>query len=307
MAMCMVRAVTTTNMSFNPVVVFKLLLRSWKFVLLALIFSLSTALYQRLTGPTHPKRIKIEAEGQNFIFRTLRSHETISEATIEVPAKLEKYKPTLVFRRYPTKEEWTKTPFRPFENNSDKWVAHLPVQPPAGKLEYQIQIDVNGQLKLYPEEAVRLRYKDPVPLTILVPHIYSMFAALLFGAWAILESFLYKRRKDKEPLAIPSAVLLCTSFFLMGGFVLGPFVQKFAFGEYWTGFPFGDDFTDNKVLFSVIFWLIACAFNFKKAHPKSAVVAAIVMFAMYLIPHSFGGSQFDYSAGKVKTGLQKHP
>ncbi|MBK9293533.1 MAG: hypothetical protein IPM57_03675 [Oligoflexia bacterium] len=286
-------------MSFNPIEVFKLLLRSWKLIFLALVFSLSTALYQRLTGPTHPKRIKIVVDNQKFSFKTLRSHETTSGALIEIPKGLEKYNPQLVFRRYPTNDEWSKIPF-------SLGAASLPIQPAAGKLEYQIQItNTEGINKLYPQSPVRLRYKDPVPLTILIPHIYSMFAALLFGAWAILEAVLFKRRKDKEPLAIPSAVLLCTGFFLLGGFILGPFVQKFAFGEYWTGFPFGDDFTDNKVLFSVIFWLLAFVLNFKKPHPKSAIAAAIIMFAMYLIPHSFGGSQFDYEAGKVKTGLQK--
>lgn len=29
----------------------------------------------------------------------------------------------------------------------------------------------------------------------------------------------------------------------LGGMILGPIVQKYAFGEYWTGFPFGGDLT----------------------------------------------------------------
>ena len=34
----------------------------------------------------------------------------------------------------------------------------------------------------------------------------------------------------------------------VGGFILGPLVQNYAFGELWTGVPFGWDLTDNKTL-----------------------------------------------------------
>ena len=34
----------------------------------------------------------------------------------------------------------------------------------------------------------------------------------------------------------------------LGGMILGPIVQKYAFGAYWTGIPFGHDLTDAKNL-----------------------------------------------------------
>ena len=46
-------------------------------------------------------------------------------------------------------------------------------------------------------------------------------------------------------------------FLLLGGFLFGPIVQKFAFGQFWTGWPFGEDLTDNKVLFALIAFLVA--------------------------------------------------
>lgn len=290
-------------MTFNPILAFRTIIRSWGFLILALVISLSAALYQRLTGPTHPKRIVIPMQGKTVSFRTLRSHETTAPAPIVIPAELSTMKPYMRFKRYPTNDDWTVIDFKANPDDPKTLVALLPVQPSAGKVEYQVVVVENNQELAYPAEKVRLRYKDPVPDFILIPHVYSMFAALMFGAWAFLEALFIRKRKDQ--LALPTAVLLCTSFFILGGFILGPIVQKYAFGEYWTGFPFGDDFTDNKVLFSIIFWLIACFFNFKRPHAKSAAVAAVIMFAMYMIPHSFGGSQFDYSAGKIKTGLQK--
>jgi hypothetical protein len=81
-----------------------------------------------------------------------------------------------------------------------------------------------------------------------------------------------------------------------GGFVLGPVVQKFAFGEYWTGWPFGGDWTDNKTLAALVAWLVAWAIcRWLPRFQRPAVLfAAIVMFAVYLIPHSIHGSELDW-------------
>ncbi len=42
---------------------------------------------------------------------------------------------------------------------------------------------------------------------------------------------------------------------VLGGFLLGPIVQKYAFGAFWTGWPFGEDLTDNKTAVAVLAWL----------------------------------------------------
>lgn len=87
----------------------------------------------------------------------------------------------------------------------------------------------------------------------------------------------------------------------VGGMVLGPFVQKHAFGEYWTGFPSGYDLTDDKTLVMWLAWLVACAVLGLKERRigaqerLAALLAAAVMIAVYLIPHSLRGSELDYS------------
>ena len=85
---------------------------------------------------------------------------------------------------------------------------------------------------------------------------------------------------------------------------MGPVVEKFAFGEYWTGFPFGMDLTDNKSLIAFVLWIIAWAGNRKGAQRRYLVVAAtVVNLVMALIPHSLGGSELDYNSGEIKTGM----
>jgi hypothetical protein len=90
---------------------------------------------------------------------------------------------------------------------------------------------------------------------------------------------------------------------LIGGLIMGPIMQKFAFGAYWTGWPFGQDLTDNKTLVAFIFWLIAFFVLRKNRQNRFwPVLAAIITLSVFVIPHSVLGSEFDYSAGEVVTG-----
>ena len=84
--------------------------------------------------------------------------------------------------------------------------------------------------------------------------------------------------------------------FIGGGFIFGPLMQKYAFGAYWTGWPFGHDLTDNKVLVALIMWIIAI-WKLKKNRQSYGWVtaASIVLLIVYLIPHSLLGSEIDYT------------
>jgi hypothetical protein len=90
---------------------------------------------------------------------------------------------------------------------------------------------------------------------------------------------------------------------LIGGMILGPIVQKYAFGEFWTGVPFGFDLTDNKTLIAFIFFLAAYAGNIKSERRYLTIIAALVLLAVYSIPHSMFGSELNYSSGKVIQGM----
>jgi hypothetical protein len=85
-------------------------------------------------------------------------------------------------------------------------------------------------------------------------------------------------------------------FIFLGGLVFGPFVQKHAFGDYWTGWPFGTDLTDNKTAFAFIFWLIALYRLYRNRGERLwVIIASLVLLAVYMIPHSMLGSEIDHT------------
>jgi len=89
---------------------------------------------------------------------------------------------------------------------------------------------------------------------------------------------------------------------LLGGMILGPIVQKYAFGEFWTGVPFGWDLTDNKTLIAFIAWIIALIVNRRKFHPGYIIAAALITLIIFSIPHSMFGSQLNPTTGIVTQG-----
>jgi len=92
----------------------------------------------------------------------------------------------------------------------------------------------------------------------------------------------------------------------LGGLVLGPIVQKYAFDAFWTGWPLGGDLTDNKTAAMWLAWAAALAVRGRRPDPAdrvarwSTVLAALVMIAVYCVPHSLLGSQLDY--GRAQKG-----
>ena len=78
----------------------------------------------------------------------------------------------------------------------------------------------------------------------------------------------------------------------------------------WTGVPFGYDLTDNKTLIAFIAWLIALIAIYKSAKKdKWIILASVVTFIIFLIPHSLLGSELNYKNLEMKkdTTLQVEP
>jgi hypothetical protein len=117
-----------------------------------------------------------------------------------------------------------------------------------------------------------------------------MFLSMLLSTRAGLEVF------APDP-KMRGLVLWTLGTLFVGGLLLGPIVQKYAFDAYWTGWPVGKDLTDNKTAAAFLIWLVA-AFGILGRRRKTswALVAAVAMLVIYLIPHSLLGSELDYNA-----------
>lgn len=253
--------------------------------ILSFLLMASLAIYQRTTGPTYPVRGKTELKGEQIKYRLLRSHDTGIDApvVIEVPDGISAI---FRYRRFKSHDEWHAVEVKSVDG---KLNFAIPNQPPAGKVQYQIAL-MDGE-KAYPltEEPVIIRFKGVVPQFVLIPHIFFMFFAMVFSIRTGFEAIL----KRNKTFRFTSITLL---LFLVGGLIMGPIVQKYAFDAYWTGWPWGHDLTDNKTIVAFIFWLIAWLVLRKNPQNRTwPIIATVVMLAIYLIPHSVLGSELDFT------------
>lgn len=259
---------------------------------LAVLLMLGTAIWQRRTGPTYPLRAHVETGSQSLAFKLPRSQETSAPARVAVPDP--GHGVDLHWRRYPTNEAWA---VLPMEARNGQRVAELPVQPAAGKVEYRLVFQAPEGARAFPEgDPVVLRYKDPVSAPLLLGHVAAMFFGVLLGLRTGLRALF------GEP-GLARLAWVTLGLLTVGGLVLGPFVQKQAFGAYWTGWPFGGDLTDNKTLLMWLAWAVAAGvvWSFPSRVGRwAAGLATVAMLGVYLVPHSLRGSQLDY--GRLEAG-----
>ena len=260
-------------------------MKKYVYWLLAIVITLVLSIYQRMTGPTHPKRVAVELNGESYKIKLPRSgvqHDEILTLK-DVPSNTNAQ---LHYRRYPTSDDYTTVNFVWKDGECQ---AVLPVQPVAGKLQYYITVDGKDYLA---DEPLVMRFRNDVPAYILVPHILLMFAAMLFAVYTFL--LVITRKTYRRWLKITVGTLF------VGGFILGPLVQHVAFGPWWAGFPYGTDLTDNKTLLSFLFF-VAALVTMKWKYNKWVVgLAVLFMIVIFSIPHSTYGSEYDYTTQQLK-------
>lgn len=299
---------------------------------ITVIFTLAFLVWQRISGPTYEVRVNDEVGGINVSGELLRTHSINGD----LPVTLNVGDPSLgnpgvkgivVWRRYPTNDEWQ---YLPMTYEAGQLKTTLPRQPMAGKLEYTVELIATSELraegystavedgafKFFPSKEkgpAVARFKGDVPGLVLGLHVFCMIMGMLFSTGAGLEAMTGGRN-------LLTLARLTFGFLLLGGLILGPIVQKYAFDAYWTGWPLGGDWTDNKLAVGALVWLVAMLLAMRKARPEgslsgadeksstglpytqaarwSAVVAMVTILIVYGIPHSIHGSTFDYETGE---------
>jgi len=267
---------------------------------LAFIVTAASAIYQRRTGPTYELRGKAEVAGSPLKYELPRSAETTADCEVGVAVAAPEVTGKILYRRSKTGDLWSESPMT---RQGERLVGLLPKQPAAGKLDYKVILnDGLRDVSLTGETPVVIRFKGHVPLGVLLAHVIVMFAAMLVSTRAGLAAL----DKADHPRLFGAWTL---GFLFLGGFVLGPLVQKFAFGSWWTGVPLGWDLTDNKTLIALVIWVAAMVAGRKGRGARGWILAAsVLMLIVFLIPHSLLGSELKYpEAGRPVVGQSGAP
>jgi hypothetical protein len=263
--------------------------------LLSFLLTIVLAVYQRLSGPTYPVRGTEILAGAKVSYKFYRSWTQGQELPVRFTSNSGTIHARLHYRRFPLLdgEQWT---IAPMAIKAGTFQASIPGQPPAGKMIYKVELlNAGRSIWLNKGRPAVARFKGEVPAALLIVHIIFMFAGLLLAFRTGLEALRPDGRWQK---LVPWTLAVVFS----GGLLLGPLVQKYAFGAFWTGFPLGRDLTDSKTLFAVAFWL--AAFFLRRKSRWWTLAATGLMIAVYLIPHSVLGSELNYKTGKIGTAKE---
>ena len=224
----------------------------------AICVTLSAVYFQRVTGPTKPVNVTFNYNGAECSALLLRSTETTlthkeasgdykttdktSPLSVKISNIPQDVSLEMVYSLYPG--DWQSDTLVAARLD-DMFTFEVPALPAASKIKYSVLIADSETKTLIGEGDVILRFKAPVPAAVLIPHILFMFIAMLFSNFTGIAAYFKKIRIERYALAV--IILLG-----VGGLILGPMVQKYAFDAYWTGWPFGEDLTDNKTLVAFI-------------------------------------------------------
>jgi hypothetical protein len=265
--------------------------------LLSFLLTIVLAVYQRLSGPTYPIRGTETLAGSKISYEFYRSWTSGKGLPVRITISGDHRNALLFHRRYPliADDNWSVCPMA---KNGPVYTAVIPTEPPAGKVIYKVRV-FNGasDLWLHQGQPAVARFKSDVPMMLLIVHVIFMFAGLLLGIRTGLEAF----NKNGK---LENLVFLTLAVIFFGGLILGPLVQYYAFGALWTGFPLGEDLTDNKTFLVVVCWI--AAFFLQKKGRGWVIAAALLMVLVYLIPHSLLGSELDYKSQQVRTGYYRN-
>jgi hypothetical protein len=259
--------------------------------IISILLMIGIVIFQKTTGPTYPVTGKDVVNSQSYQYEFPRSHGGDGGALIQMVVKDKNIGAEITYRRFKSYDEWT---IDTMKRAGDTLKYEFPHLIPAGKMIYHVCLLSNNKSTPVTEKPVIVRYKGDVPALVIIFHLFFLFSAITLSIRAGFEA-IYKGER-----LFSLALMTCITLFI-GGIIIGPIMQDYAFGKLWTGWPsqgllkFGD-LTDNKTAVTVIIWLIAM-WRIKK-NPQAwvwGIIASIVMLIVFFIPHSLLGSEVDFT------------
>ncbi len=179
-----------------------------------------------MSGPTYPLKGSVGLAGQEIALRLERTYSITGRQPVAVTVADSEVTGTVQWRRFPTSDPWSTLQMTRQGDRLETAIppAPEPLMPMAGKLEYRVTLTKGTEQASFPDKPAVTRFKGDVPAAILIPHIAAMFFGMLFATRAAMAAIFGGDTRD------PS--LLAFALLVFGGLVLGPAVQKLAFGEY---------------------------------------------------------------------------
>lgn len=246
----------------------------------AFLLTIAATVYQWRSDPALPIKKEVNTGVRRFLAQFPATYVGTADYPVALRVSDISVHGFLLYRKYPTRDTLTKVDFK---REGDQLVASIPNQPPAGTIEYQVHLEKAGKpLAVGYGKPMVIRFMGKVPDTVIISHVLIMFLALFFSnAAGMLALFKY-----------PSFRLVTVVAFIVifiGGFILGPIFQKYAFNGWWAGIPYSWGITDNKTTVAILAWTLALIMINKKGAAFWAIAASILTIAIFSVPHGFFG------------------
>jgi hypothetical protein len=243
----------------------------------ALTITIILAIFQYRTSPGYPATYLVVIGDEVYESSLIRSNSSSKECLLEIKIDDKDVNGHAYYRKYKSNEAYKSLKFTRYH---DELVAVIPSQYPTGKVEYYVElVKDTKKYSLAKKEPVVVHFKRDVPFYVLIPYSIFIFMAVFFsvlcGLYVILKIESYQRY-----------IKVAFYCLLIGGFILGPLVQKIQYNVFWAGLPFGYDLKSTKFLIVFLFLWWAYWANRKKARPVSVMTVFIVTLVMGLIPNN---------------------
>ncbi|MCX7974910.1 MAG: hypothetical protein N3B16_10495 [Candidatus Aminicenantes bacterium] len=248
------------------------------FWILALIITLGTAVYQKITGPIKYIEGKAYFDTLEIPYKLPRFHETSSDCPIQLVVPDENILAYVEYRPYNSDDLWTRSAFK---RKGDLITTYISPLPKSNIIEYRLVLfdnDRDLEISIPKYGFVVMHWHHPVPTPFLILHntilFFGLFLALLTGLEATVRS--------GRPWRL---ACLATLFLFLGGLVLRSIVEKYSSGIWWSGFPVGDDLFDNKMFLTFLGWLTLLSFKLRGEIARGWFIAAsLFTLGVFLIP-----------------------
>lgn len=243
----------------------------------AVMITFSIMIFQFIQGTTYSSVTEVNTGKQRVEFELRRTYSGKTDCPVILPIEDITVSGYLMYRIYPTSDSMSRINLK---REGDLLVAKLPNQMPDSNLAYQIFLEKAGsKIAVNDGKETIIKFLGDIPIAVLFLYILLVFLALFYsnatGIYALAGIKSYKRMTYITIIALVGVE-----------FILQPLMHKYALNRWWTGIPINWDLNENKILISLIVWLVALFINWKKARPIVVILASIVSILIFFTPYS---------------------